>query len=76
MNAVREVEPAREQIGLCADCRHAETVASARGSRFYLCRLSFTDPRFAKYPHLPVLACDGYAPVGPAQHWPVEGSDA
>ncbi|MGH9307989.1 MAG: hypothetical protein ACRD1U_01350 [Vicinamibacterales bacterium] len=38
-----------------------QIVTSARGSRFYLCRLSITDPRFPKYPALPVLACDGYS---------------
>jgi hypothetical protein len=27
---------------------------------FVMCELSFTDSRFAKYPRLPVLACDGY----------------
>ncbi len=28
---------------------------------FFLCQLSSTDPRFPKYPPLPVLACPGYA---------------
>ena len=27
---------------------------------FLQCRLSFTDPRFKKYPRLPVLQCSGY----------------
>jgi len=27
---------------------------------FLLCRLASTDPRFAKYPTLPVLSCSGY----------------
>jgi hypothetical protein len=52
-------------IGLCAQCRHVERIISARGSTFYLCRLSATDPRFPKYPVLPVLACEGYEPVAP-----------
>jgi hypothetical protein len=39
---------------------HSRVVESARGSRFYFCRLSETDARFAKYPPLPVLRCDGY----------------
>lgn len=51
--------------GLCASCLHAEIVTSSRGSRFYLCRLSFTDPRFARYPTLPVLACSGYVESDP-----------
>jgi hypothetical protein len=46
--------------GLCASCTHAQVVTSSRGSVFYLCRLSFTDPRFPRYPPLPVVECDGY----------------
>jgi len=46
--------------GLCGDCVHAREVESARGSVFILCNLSLTDPRFPKYPRLPVLGCDGY----------------
>jgi hypothetical protein len=46
--------------GLCADCAHARRIASERGSSFYLCRLSVTDPAFPKYPRLPVLQCAGY----------------
>jgi hypothetical protein len=48
------------RVGLCADCVHSDVVESGRGSRFYRCRLSETDPRFARYPRLPVLACAGY----------------
>jgi hypothetical protein len=46
--------------GLCTDCVHARAIESARGSVFMLCNLSLTDPRFPKYPRLPVFACDGY----------------
>lgn len=46
--------------GLCESCRHSRKVESARGSTFWLCELSFTDPRFVKYPPLPVLECLGY----------------
>ncbi len=46
--------------GLCARCVHAHRVRTERGSLFFLCRLSATDPRFAKYPRLPVLRCDGF----------------
>ena len=48
--------------GLCATCQHSRLVETARGSGFYLCRLSDTDPRFPRYPPLPVLRCDGYNP--------------
>ena len=47
--------------GLCATCVHARRVTSARGSTFVLCALSATDPRFPKYPRLPVVRCAGYA---------------
>ena len=47
-------------VGLCAACAHARRVTSARGSTFWRCGLSETDPRFAKYPRLPVLRCDGF----------------
>jgi hypothetical protein len=50
-----EVDP-----GLCGTCVHASVVVSSRGARFYFCRLSRTDPRFARYPRLPVVACPGY----------------
>jgi hypothetical protein len=49
-----------QRAGLCASCVHAQVVTSSRGSVFRLCRRSFTDPRFPRYPQLPVLACDGY----------------
>ena len=49
--------------GLCARCANVKIVDSARGSRFYLCLLSATDPRFPKYPRLPVLRCSGFTPV-------------
>jgi hypothetical protein len=50
----------RDPIGLCAVCRHARVVQTARGSTFYLCRLAESDPRYARYPRLPVLRCAGY----------------
>jgi hypothetical protein len=49
-----------EEVGLCATCRHMETIASTRGSRFYLCQFSLIDPRFKKYPVLPMLACEAF----------------
>jgi hypothetical protein len=48
------------KFGLCADCVHARTITSEKGSIFLQCRLSFSDSRFAKYPRLPVLRCSGY----------------
>lgn len=50
----------RPSAGLCAACWHARRIESARGSQFILCNLSLTDPRFLKYPALPMLSCQGY----------------
>jgi hypothetical protein len=50
-------------VGLCADCRFARRIVSARGSEFWRC-LRADDPalgdRFPKYPRLPVRTCRGY----------------
>jgi len=55
----------RKHAGLCADCSHAQKVISSRGTNFYLCERSFSDPTFAKYPALPVRSCTGYEPASP-----------
>ena len=51
-------------IGLCGDCQHCRIVKGGR-STFYMCRLSFTDPEYRKYPPLPVLRCPGYRRLVP-----------
>jgi hypothetical protein len=48
--------------GLCRDCRHGRLLSSA-SSVFLRCALSDLDPRFRRYPELPVLVCRGFAPV-------------
>ena len=53
-----------DPVGLCRRCAHAQIVTSSRGSQFYLCRLSYTDPEFPRYPRLPVVECRGYTPTG------------
>lgn len=50
--------------GLCGDCAHARLIDSGR-STFYLCQRSQTDPRFHRYPLLPVRACPGYQAPDP-----------
>jgi len=50
----------RLQAGLCESCRNQRIVKSGRGSEFSLCELHKTDPRFPKYPRLPVRECSGY----------------
>jgi hypothetical protein len=51
----------KARIGLCLNCAHARKIDSARGSSFYLCALSESDPAFPKYPRLPVIQCSGYS---------------
>ena len=53
----RPVDP-----GLCGSCQFARSVTSDRGSVFWRCGLAGMDPRYRKYPPLPVMACDGYQP--------------
>ena len=53
-----------DTVGLCRICLHVKLINTPRGSTFYLCRLSETDPRFAKYPRLPVVRCAGYVAKG------------
>jgi len=50
--------------GLCADCMYARRVPNRRGSTFLLCGRAAHDPRFARYPALPVLRCAGYVRAG------------
>lgn len=53
-------ESQHARVGLCLECRFAQVVESERGSVFYLCQRSRTDPAFPKYPALPVVRCSGY----------------
>ncbi len=61
MNAPERPEEHAISSGLCESCRHARVIRSSRDSLFLRCGLADSDPRFAKYPRLPVLQCDGYA---------------
>jgi len=45
---------------LCLTCAHCEEVVSSKGSRFLLCRKSFEDRRYPKYPPQPVVRCAGF----------------
>jgi len=46
---------------LCESCRWMREVATVR-SRFLLCELSKTDPKYPKYPPQPVVRCEGHEP--------------
>jgi len=50
------------RAGLCAACSHAKEITSSKGQTFIRCEKSFTDPRFPRYPTLPVTSCSGYEP--------------
>jgi hypothetical protein len=53
----------RPGVGLCQECRHARRIVSGKGSGFWLCGRSAEDPRFVKYPRLPVERCPGFVRV-------------
>ncbi|MFI5346806.1 MAG: hypothetical protein ACHQ51_10570 [Elusimicrobiota bacterium] len=48
--------------GLCASCRRARALTSSGGSVFYQCLRAESDPRYPKWPRLPVLSCPGHEP--------------
>ena len=50
----------RDAVGLCASCDHVKVMISDKGSKFYMCQRSSTNPTFPKYPRLPVVQCIGY----------------
>lgn len=60
MDAPRTYTP---PAGLCERCLNVKVVETRKGSRFYLCTLSDVDPRFPKYPRIPVLQCIGHVPA-------------
>ena len=45
--------------GLCAHCAHARQVPTPLRV-YWMCERSLTDPRYEKYPRLPVIACEGF----------------
>lgn len=46
--------------GLCDSCVWVRKIENDRGSIFFHCGKSKANPRYPKYPRLPVLRCDGY----------------
>ena len=54
-----------DAVGLCLTCRWARTITNRRGSMFFRCGRADTDPRFARYPALPMLECIGYEEARP-----------
>ena len=59
-NSKTKAKPLR--IGLCSDCLYMRQIESARGSIFYQCGRSASNPNFPKYPRVPVIQCPGHEP--------------
>ena len=57
--------PDERTAGLCASCAHVRVQRNDRGSEFLRCAKAESDPRYRKYPPLPVLACAGQEPIQP-----------
>ncbi len=53
----------KDPVGLCARCRHGRAVLTSRAV-YLLCERSVSDPRYDKYPRLPVRECPGYEERG------------
>ena len=53
----------RQPAGLCDSCRHQKLIRTGRGSEFSMCLRSKDDPRYDKYPRLPVRECAGHSIV-------------
>jgi hypothetical protein len=53
------------RVGLCTLCHHARAIRSAKDSEFWLCERSKREAQFAKYPRLPVHACEGFERLEP-----------
>ena len=62
MNDSRRSGQPAQPAGLCPVCANVQVITNARGSVFYLCRLSVADVRFPKYPPQPVISCPGWQP--------------
>ena len=62
MDDSAKAEQAR-RWGLCASCVHARVITNDRGATFVQCGLAKEDPRYARYPAVPVRMCAGYVPV-------------
>ena len=52
-------------VGQCERCAHAHRVTSSRGSVFWRCRVHDEDPRWPKYPPLPVVGCPRFTEATP-----------
>ena len=56
----RDSEDASGPAGLCGNCCHVRGITGDHRNVYYLCRLSAVDPRYVRYPVLPVTDCAGF----------------
>jgi len=58
--------------GLCPTCRFVRLVPSVRNATYYRCGRSDDDPRYSRFPRLPVVSCPGYErrPIEPREETP------
>ncbi|WP_235963775.1 SRPBCC family protein [Tautonia rosea] len=54
--------PPQMAASLCRSCVSKRDVVTGKGSRFFLCERSKTDPNYPKYPMQPVASCPGFEP--------------
>ena len=62
----REIDSSTDveaDVGFCGACTFARRVENRGGSIFYMCGRSAADPRYPKYPLLPVLECPGFVAI-------------
>lgn len=52
--------PPPPEPGLCGGCAHARRQPTARGTSFLRCLRADADPRYLRYPPLPVRTCGGF----------------
>ena len=54
--------PDREaaRLGLCATCRFGRVFRSGKGVTYVSCERSKIDPRYPRFPTVPVLECAGF----------------
>ncbi|MBJ7455148.1 MAG: hypothetical protein JHC74_03715 [Thermoleophilia bacterium] len=57
------------RAGLCGACAHQRLVPATRAT-YSMCRLAADDPRFPRYPPLPVIRCAGFTPAPAAGRGP------
>ena len=56
----RDPIPLEATVGLCASCAHAIRQEGTRGASFWRCLRAEDDPRYRRYPPLPVRECPGH----------------